>query len=180
MDIYITEEFPFSAEVVFKTFRDRMDEYVKHVPNITDIKIKSREDVDARITKMQCDWGGLGQIPSVIRNILKPEMIRWEDWQTWDAEKLTNDWIIKPFYFREFVKCEGQWRYEPLGENRSRAVCKGVFIVRITKFPPFPEFLCRKASPLIEQMIGGYLKPNLQATFRAVKKFIELDSKKKK
>lgn len=180
MNIDVSEEFPFPAILVFETFRDRMDEYVKHTPNITDIKIKHREVVDEKTVKMQCDWGGLGQIPAAIRNILKPEMIRWEDWQTWDSEKLTNDWIIRPFMFREYVTCHGQWKYEPLGDNRCRVTCRGVFIVKITHFPPFPDFIVHKASPLVEQMIGGYLKPNMQATFRAIKRFIEMDQKQKK
>jgi hypothetical protein len=180
MNINVVEQFPFPAELVFSTFRDRIQEYVRYTPNITDIKIKAREVVDEKTLTMQCDWGGLGQIPAAIRNILKPEMIRWEDWQTWDSDKLTCDWIIKPFTFRDFVTCEGQWQFEPIAPDRARVACIGVFIVRINHFPPFPDFLCRKASPIIEQMIGSYIPSNMHATFRAVKKFIELDIAKNK
>ena len=180
MKIQVKDEFPFPAEVVFKTFRDRMDEYVKHTPNITDIKIKNREEVSDTIIKMQCDWGGMGQIPEAVRKILKPEMLRWEDWQTWDSDKLTNEWIIKPFYFREFVTCNGVWTYIPKGEDKCIVKCEGVFIVKITKFPPFPPWLCKQMSPLIEKVIGGYVPGNMKSTFRAIKKFIAADMKKNK
>lgn len=179
MKIDVKEEFPFPAEVVFRTFRDRMDEYVKYTPNITDIVIKNREIVSDTVLTMQCDWGGLGQIPEHVRKILKPEMLRWEDWQTWDSTRLTNEWIIKPFYFREFVTCNGVWTYVPKGENNCLVKCEGVFVVKITKFPPFPKFVCELASPAIEKVIGGYIPSNMKSTFRAIKKFIDADLKKK-
>ena len=180
MRISVKDEFPFPAETVFLTFRDRMQEYVKCTPNITDIIIKHREVVDENTLKMQCDWGGMGQIPAPVRAILKPEMIRWEDWQTWDHKAMTNTWIIKPFYFREFVKCEGVWKYTPRGDDKCVVSCEGIFEVKITRFPPFPEFICRQASPLIERMIGGYIPSNMKSTFKAIKKFIADDEKKKK
>jgi len=179
MRISVKDEFPFSAETVFLTFRDRMQEYVKYTPNITDIKIKNREEVDAKTVKMQCDWGGMGQIPAAVRAVLKPEMIRWEDEQIWDADAMTNTWVIKPFFFRQFVKCEGQWKYIPKGEDKCQVSCEGVFEVRITHYPPFPDFICRQASPLIEKMIGGYIPSNMRDTFKAIKKFIADDIKKK-
>ena len=178
MKINVKDEFPFPADVVFRTFRDRMDEYVEYTPNITDIQIKEREEVDEKTVRMRCDWGGMGQIPKIVRSILKPEMLRWEDWQTWDAEEMTNSWVIKPFYFREFVNCEGVWKFVQKGEEATEVVCRGVFEVKIEKFPPFPDRLVKRASPAIEKFIGGYLKPNMMSTFRAIKKFIREDMKK--
>jgi len=180
MKINVKDEFPFPADVVFHTFRDRMEEYVRYTPNITDIVIKEREEIDEKTLKMRCDWGGMGQIPKVVRSILKPEMLRWEDWQTWDADEMTNTWVIKPFYFREFVRCEGVWKFSPKGDDRTVVACSGVFEVKIDHFPPFPDSLARRASPLIEKFIGGYVKPNMVSTFRAIKKFIAADMKKKK
>ena len=178
MKIQVRDEFPFPTGVVFKTFRDRMDEYVKHTPNITDIQIKFREQVSGTVLKMQCDWGGMGQIPDLVRKILKPEMLRWEDWQTWDETSLTNEWVIRPYYFREFVTCHGVWTYEPQGENKCLVRCDGVFEVNITEFPPFPKWLVQKASPMVEKVIGGYIPSNMKQTFRAIKKFIAADMKK--
>ncbi|MFC1474690.1 hypothetical protein ACFLQK_01480 [bacterium] len=179
MRINVKDEFPFPAEVVFLTFRDRMEEYVKYTPNITGIKIKEREEVDEKTTKIQADWAGMGQIPAAVRNILKPEMLSWEDWQTWDSEAMTNTWIIKPYYFREFVTCNGKWEYIPKDDDKTIVKCTGVFEVKITHFPPFPDFLCRKMSPLIEKMIGGFIPANMKDTFKAIKKFIAADMKKK-
>ena len=178
MRIHVVDEIPYSAETVFLTFRDRMAEYVKWTPNITDIVIKERETVSDTIVKMRCDWGGMGQIPAAVRKILKPEMLRWEDWQTWDSVKLTNEWVIKPFYFREFVTCHGTWYYVPKGDSRCEVRCEGVFNVEIKRFPPFPEWILKAASPVIEKTIGGYVPGNLKSTFQAVKKVIANDLKK--
>lgn len=177
MKIDVKNEFAFSAEEIFHVFRDQMMDYVDYCPNLTKVDIMEREDIDENTVRMRVRWHGLGQIPSVIRNILKPEMISWEDWQTWDMPSLECRWVIKPYYFREFVKCEGAWKFNPVSENKCLVTCKGVFNVNITKFPPFPDFLVRKASPLIEKMIGGYLEPNLKTVFKAVSDMLK---KKKK
>ncbi|MFA6449321.1 MAG: hypothetical protein WCX65_07640 [bacterium] len=180
MKIDVRHEFPYSAHDVYFSFRDRMLEYVKYCPNLTKIVVMDREDVDDNTTKMSIQWHGLGQIPDIIRNILKPEMISWEDFETWDLKATECRWVIKPYYFREFVKCEGVWKFEPCGENRCVATCKGVFDVNITRYPPFPTFLCKSASPAIEKMIGSYIQPNLKSVFTAVGSFIADDKKKTK
>ncbi len=178
MKINVMYEFAFSAQDVYLSFRDRMLEYVKYCPNLTKIVIMERADPDANTTSMRVQWHGLGQIPEIIRNILKPEMISWEDWETWDLRKLECRWVIKPYYFREFVKCEGVWKFEPRGDSRCLATCQGIFNVNITKYPPFPQFLVKSASPVIEKMIGGYIQPNLKSVFAAVGSFIADDKKK--
>ncbi len=179
MKIDVRHEFPYSAETVYHVFRDRMQEYVRFCPNLTKVVIEQRMDVSETITEMRVRWHGLGQIPELIRHLLKPEMISWEDWETWDSTARECRWVIKPFYFREFVKCEGAWRFESLGENKCAARCDGVFIVDIKKFPPFPEFIVKKASPAIEKMIGSYLEPNLKSVFKAVNDFISSSTAKK-
>jgi ribosome-associated toxin RatA of RatAB toxin-antitoxin module len=179
MKISVKQELPYSAEDVFTAFRDRMLDYIKFCPNITKVVIMSREDVDENTTKMRVQWHGLGQIPDVIRAILKPEMISWEDWEEWDKSALECRWTIKPYYFREFVKSEGVWKFEPRGDSKCAASCTGIFNVNITHFPPFPSFICRSASPLIEKMIGSYVQPNLKSVFGAVGKFIADERKKK-
>jgi hypothetical protein len=178
MRIDVKYEFPFAAEDIYTMFKDRMMDYVGYCPNLTKIAIMDTEVVDDNITKMRVQWFGLGQIPQMIRSILKPEMISWEDWETWDKNALECRWVIKPYYFREFVKCEGAWKFNPIAENKCLATCKGVFEVRITKFPPFPDFLVKKASPLIEGMIGGYLEPNLKSVFKAVSSLKAADLKR--
>jgi len=178
MKIDVKYEFPYSAEDVYLTFRDRMLEYVKFCPNLQKVVIMSREDVDDNMTKLRVQWHGLGQIPDIIRSILKPEMLSWEDWEDWDLKALECRWVIKPYYFREFVKCEGVWRFEPNGDSKCLATCSGVFNVNITSFPPFPLFVCRSASPVIEKMIGSYIQPNLRGVFDAVGKFIAAERKK--
>jgi hypothetical protein len=178
MKIDVKHEFSYSAMEVYLTFRDRMPEYVKFCPNLTKIVVMDREDLPDDKTKMRVQWHGLGQIPDVIRNILKPEMISWEDWEEWDMKSYECRWVIKPYYFREFVVSEGVWKFEPCGDNKCIATCKGIFNITITKFPPFPSFICKAASPAIEKMIGSYLPSNLKSVFTAVGSFISSDHKK--
>jgi hypothetical protein len=178
MKIDVRYEFPFSAENIYLLFKDRMMDYVKYCPNLTKVVIVENEEVDDNTTKMRVQWFGLGQIPQMIRSILKPEMISWEDWETWDRKALECRWIIKPYYFREFVNCQGAWKFNPVAPDKCLATCKGVFEVNIVKFPPFPDFLVKKTSPLIEKMIGGYLEPNLKSVFKAVSDLKKADMKK--
>ncbi len=177
MEIKVKHKIGHPPEVVYKVFRDKMMEYVKYLPNVTKVVIMERQDIDDNLTRMRVQWHGMGQIPEIIRSILKPEMISWEDWEDWDTEKLECRWVIKPYYFTEFVRCEGAWRFNPSGDSSCIATCDGVFNVTIKEFPPFPKFIVKKASPAIEKMIGTYLGPNLKNVFSAVEKMIEHENR---
>lgn len=179
LKLKFTDHYDYPIDLVFSTYRDKQAEYGPLVPNLTKVVILKREERSEDEIFLSVEWHGFGQIPAAVRAILRPKMISWKDTQLWNSKELTNTWTIIPNYFKEFVKCEGQWKFFDEGE-KTRVELDGIFSVNITRFPPFPRSLCRAAGPMIEKFIARYLKPNLIANSRALKKYFakELGSKK--
>ena len=173
MKLEITEHFNYPPEKVFKTFRDKLKEYVKYASNVTSAQLKERKELDEHRIKTRMVWKGSGQIPWIVRPILKPDMIKWKDEVIWDEKKCGWTWKIESFYFNEFIKCEGKWSVLKVGKEKSKIKLDGIFEVYIPHFPGVPDAIAQRAGKIIEGFIGRYLKPNLGEVAKAVKKFLE-------
>jgi hypothetical protein len=166
----------YKPEMVFSVYRDKMEEYVKFIPNIVKIIIEKREELEGGKTRLNVIWEGMGQIPDSIRSHLKPEMIRWRDDELWDPEARVCSWNITPYYFTDFVVCNGMWHFDPHPKGGTKIWLEGIFTVNIRSWPGFPKPLLRFASRVIEKMIGGYVEPNLKANIAAVKKILKQEA----
>ncbi|MEW6202928.1 MAG: hypothetical protein AB1546_13205 [bacterium] len=180
LKLTFTDHYDYPIDVVFTTYRDRQPEYTKYVPNLRKVVVLKREERNEHEVFQNVEWHGFGQIPAAVRAILHPHMIRWKDEQLWDTRTMSEVWKIVPYFFSEFVKCEGKWSFFKDGENRTRVELDGVFSVNITSFPGMPKAICLMAGGIIEKFIGRYLKPNLAANSKAIKKFFEEEMRKKK
>ncbi|MEW5945168.1 MAG: hypothetical protein AB1742_03120 [bacterium] len=174
-----TDHYDYPMDVVFSVYRDRQAEYTKYVPNLRKVVILKREQRSDHEVFLSVEWHGFGQIPAAVRSILHPHMIKWKDTQLWDSTKMTNEWTIEPYFFREFVECKGKWSFFPEGDDRTRIELDGHFSVNITHFPGVPKVILRQAGGVIEKFIGRYVKPNLVANSKGIKKFFEAEIGKK-
>lgn len=167
-----TETFNYERDLVFQVMRDKIGEYIKYAPNVKYAKIIEKKQIDKNIVKMQIEWTGEAQIPFLVRGILKKDMIKWKDDCLWDEKNYTCSWQVTPFYFKDFVECKGVWHYLP-GKDKTRIQLDGVFKVYIPKFPGVPDRIAQAAGRIIEKFIMKYLEPNMKATMKAVKRFLE-------
>lgn len=170
--LQFVEYFDYPRELVFETMRDKIEKYIKYAPNIKYAKVIEKKQIDKNVLKMRMEWMGHGQIPLVVRPILKPDMIKWRDEAIWDEKNWTCSWEITPFYFKEFVECRGVWNYIE-EKNRTKMQLDGIFKVYIPSFPGVPDKVAQSAGGMIEKFIMKYLEPNMKSTMKAVKKFLE-------
>lgn len=168
MDLNMVFEFISPAEEVFKTYRDKTSEFSKKIPNVTEVKIKEKKKIDKNKVRLYTVWKGFGNIPAVVRSIVKPEMISWEEIDIWDEEKLTCTWECKSFYYKDFFACKGIWTFKDKN-NKSQAILKGILKIYIPSFPGIPDKVAQKAGEIIEGIIYKYLVPNMNATIKAIK-----------
>lgn len=173
MKLAFVDHFDYPREVVFSVFRDRLLEYTKYVPNLVSVKILEKKKIDEHKIKIRAEWMGCGQIPLVVRAILKPEMIKWKDECIWDEKNWTNTWKIEPYYFKEFVKCKGCWFFQKDGKNKTKVELDGIFEVYIPHFPGVPDKVAQGAGKIIEKFIGKYLEPNLKENNKAIRKLLK-------
>src|SRR3954468_20109062 len=92
MEIKTDVTLPCPRELVFTTYRDRLDDLLAYLPNIRALKTLKREDRDGGEIYLVNEWTGGGDIPAVARTFLKESMLAWTDHATWKPASWVCAW----------------------------------------------------------------------------------------
>lgn len=158
-------------ERVFAAFRDQLADVVPYLDDIAAINTLDRKEAGAVVT-LHNEWVSSRDVPAVAQSILKPEMLRWDDYATWDAAAFVCRFDIKTRAFRDNVRCVGSNTFLVEGNN-TRVVLEGDFEVSLKGVPGVPFFLAGTIVPQIEKFILGLIQPNLEKTNAAVGRFLD-------
>ena len=170
----------FPRELVFSTYRDRLPELVPHLPNVVSITVTQREDEVggvAGISKLTNVWEGKGDIPKVATAIIRPDMVGWTDYATWNEAEWTVDWRTKTRMFTDQIKCEGHNTYEAVGDKTLLKI-RGVLEVNLKGVRDVPRLLAGRVAPLVEKFIISLLKPNLVSVADGLNAFLRIEAKR--
>ncbi len=162
---------PFDRRRVFAAYRDRLVELVPHLPNIQSITVTSRVDRGTD-TDFVNEWVGGGDIPKVVRSVIKESMLRWTDFATWHEDDFTVSWRTEVHAFPGAVSSAGKNRYVALPEGSTRIELRGDLTIDAKKVPAVPRFLERTVAEAAEKMIVGQVKTNLVAVARGVERIL--------
>ncbi len=171
--IDIKQTYPCSKEDLFRIMRDNIEESVKYLPNLRKIEIASRENIDDKTVKMECIFDGSGNIPFLVRSILKPNMIKWKEIMIWKEENWTCEWEIETYYFNENFTCKGISYIKDEGEGKSSIHMDGFLKIHFEHFPGIPDKIAQGAGKIIEKFIGNYLDPNMKKYNKAILKLVK-------
>lgn len=169
----------FPRELAYSTYRDRLPEMVPFLPDVKAIHVQSRsDDVDgqAGVSKLLNLWEASTEIPKVLQAVIKPEMLAWDDYATWNQDAWTCDWRIETKMFTENVKCWGHNTYEVDGEGTLLKI-RGELDVSLKGVPGVPKFLASKIAPQVEKLIVTLLKPNLLSVAKGLQDFLDAEAK---
>jgi hypothetical protein len=161
----------FPRELVFRTYRDRLTELVPHLPNVKRITVESRSD-EGDVVKLVNRWEANAEVPKMARSVVKPEMMVWLDYATWDENAWTCDWRIEHATFARQVHCQGRNHYVAEGD-RTRLEIRGEISVDATRIPGVPRMLAGTLAPVIERFIVQTIRPNLVSTADGVQAFLK-------
>lgn len=159
-------------EVVFRTFRDELDDLDEFLPDIESITTESREDLDANKARIVRVWKAhADEIPKVARSFIKPEMLQWTDTATWDAQDWSCAWEMKVGFLTDAITARGVNRYTESGGN-TQVVIDGVLEVDATKIPGVPKLLAGKVGSAVEAFVVKLITPNLKNVNRGMEKYL--------
>lgn len=162
-----------SPKKVFIVFRDRGQEIVKYIEDLKEVRELERKKLsDGKILTRGLWVAKPDKIPIILRTIIRPEMLRWEDETVWDEKNLSCNWKNKIFYFAEHFKCEGKWSFEREEENKTKAILDGYLKIFIPPINGVPKTLTDKAGELIEKIVLKELQPNLKKNMEAIEKLL--------
>ena len=91
---------------VYQAYRDELDRIIAYIPNIQAVNVLSRTDAPGRVS-LHNEWIGRSEIPKGAQGLLKPEMLRWDDYAEWDEARQEVQWNLKIRVFTDRVRCSG-------------------------------------------------------------------------
>jgi hypothetical protein len=160
MEISADVVLPFPRPLVFASYRDRLAELVPHLPNVTAIEVRERQDEGA-VVRLVNVWHGAGEIPRAVRAVVSDRMLSWTDRAVWYADRFTCEWTIETHAFTEAVSCRGEDRFIALDAERTRLEIRGDLVVDLAQVALVPRLLRGSLGPTVERFLVGRITPNL-------------------
>jgi len=138
--------------IVFNPSEDEINDLTK-LPNV-----QGREEVeryeDDKVIRTIVRYYAIGFIPPAARKFVKPHMLSWLEYSTWDKSGMFWEWRNEPYFFKEIITCNG--RMSVLAEGaRTKRVTRGTLEIR---FPVLGE--------MAEKIILEHLKRNFDSEVR--------------
>lgn len=170
--INIKDEVAHSRETVFLTFRDSLVELLPHLPDVKNIEVKKREEVSDDVVKVVNYWkADAEEVPRLAQAFIKPEMLEWTDFATWDKGKWTCDWNMEVGFLKEAVTCKGKTTYIDKG-GKTEVVISGELTVDARKIPGVPRIGAGKIGEVIEGFVVRMITPNLTQVNRGLERYL--------
>ena len=171
MEIKADVSLPYDRELVFVTYRDRIDELTEHLPNIRSIKVIERKERPDGTVQLVNAWTAGGDIPAVARSFINESMLKWTDYATWRPTSFTVDWRTDVHAFPGAIKSQGMNRYQ-LAAGGMRLEIRGELTCDPSKIPGVPRMLHGTVSQAVERVLVGAVQTNLVAIGKSVGKLL--------
>lgn len=172
MKFTLKETVPFPRDRVYATQRDRLSELAPYLNDIKEIEVKSREE-NGTVVRFVNLWKAKGgDVPTIAKAFIKPEMLQWLDHAMWDASKHECEWRIELGFLPGAIEARGRNTWTELGPNQTLCTINGEIIVNAGKIPGVPMLLAGKLGPAVEQFVVKTIEPNLKKTVEGVARFL--------
>ena len=159
-------------EKVYRVYRDELPKVAPFMENIKEILIKSREEHPGGV-RIHNEWVGKGEIPRAVQGILRPEMVRWDDFAEWDDGGWLCHWTLKLRVFTDNMKCSGTNRFEAVGPNATRVTLAGNLDISLKDIPGVPRILAGPIAPQVEKFIIAMIRPNLEQVNASLGRYLD-------
>jgi hypothetical protein len=157
---------------VYRAYRDELPAIAPFMSNIREIKVLERVDRPGGV-RLHNEWWGKAEVPKVVQGLVKPEMVKWDDFADWDDAAWCCSWSIKIRFFTDNMKCGGTNRFEEVGPNTTRVVLSGNLDVHLKDIPGVPRLLAGGLAPQVEKFIVALIRPNLEQTNASLGRYLD-------
>ncbi len=157
---------------VYAAYRDELAAIAAYMPDIERIEIVDRKD-DGPTVELHNVWVANREVPAFARKYVKPEMMRWDDYATWNGREHSCSWTLKTRMFTEAVTCGGRNTFEDLGDGTTRFTLTGDLTMDLRHIPGVPRLLASRLAPQVEKFVVALITPNLEKTNVALTRFLD-------
>ena len=172
----VDDEIHYDRETVFETFRDHLVELIDYLPDIEEIEVKDREEIDEHTVKVVNLWKAeQEEVPALAKKFIKPEMLQWTDYATWRQDEWVCDWEMEVGFLEDAITCTGQNRYIEAGEEKTKIHIDGDLEVDATKIPGVPRLVAGKVGNAVESFVAKLIEPNLTDVNRGLEEYLDAE-----
>jgi hypothetical protein len=111
-------------------------------------------------------------VPSYAKSIIKPELLRWDDFATWNEAGGYCDWALKTRVFTDSFTCSGRNQFLE-DSGGTRVLLTGQLQISMKDIPGVPRFLAGTLGPQVEKFITSLITPNLEQVNRSIERFMD-------
>lgn len=153
---------------VWTAIRDRLDELVPQLDDIRSVTNEHREELPDGTVKLINLWRAEASIPSVLKNVIKPEYLAWTDRATWNPVKRECTWQIELHFYRERTRCHGSTTFEPaIGGRGTRVTFGGEFSLDARGMTGVPSVLESTVASGVESFVTSLIPRNFRKLIHA-------------
>lgn len=175
MDFEITEIIHHPTDEVYLTYRDRLPELVPYLPNVDEVEVLEREELEGGLRLLN-RWCVSGSIPRTVRPFFKGKQLSYLDHARWNDEESLVQWRLEIGLFPDAVGCSGTNYFRQGTRPGSTEVSlTGALTVDLSRVAGVPRIF-HGIAPKIESFVLDRIRPNLSSVTRAVAQY--LDDKK--
>lgn len=157
---------------VYVAYRDRLPEIAAYLPNIDKIE-EARRDATPSGCKLHNIWHARGSIPKVASAIIKPDMLKWDDFAEWHDADFRCSWQLKTRFFTDSIACSGATRFSEDGPQRTRVSLDGELTISLEQVRAVPGFLRAAVAPQVERFVVALVTPNLKRVNSGLEKYLD-------
>lgn len=155
---------------VYAVYRDRLPEVAAFIPDIKEIRAESQEPTAAGL-KRHNRWIADREIPRMVQGFIKPSMLQWNDYASWNDASTHCDWVLQIPAFPDNVSAAGRTALFADGSS-TRIVLTGTLEIN-PNFPGLPKLVARRLAPQLEKFIVMLITPNMERVNHAIGDFLD-------
>ncbi len=174
MDFEITEIIHHPTEEVYLTYRDRLPSLVPYLPNVDEVEVVEREELDQG-PRLLNRWCVTGSIPRSVRPFFKGKRLTYLDHARWSDEESLVRWSLEIGLFPDAVGCGGtNFFRQGSSPGTTEVSLTGALTVDLSKVAGVPRFF-HGLAPKIESFVLDRIRPNLSSVTRAVEQYLDAE-----
>ncbi len=143
---------------------DVIQAVVHKLPNVKKREVVEEENKGDHIYRKVL-YEGDAQIPSVLKNTIKPDMLKWYEYTKYYPSKKEYEFEMVPAFFQDKIRFKGKIRLLPEGKNKTRRIIEGELTINF--------------NPLIKKAVEGYMKGYLESNMEAEAKVLAEEMSKR-
>jgi hypothetical protein len=171
MRIHAESRIRHPLERVYAAYRDDLPKLAPYIPDVREIVVKERVERPEG-PKIWNRWIGSRELPRILRGIVRPEMLQWDDFAEWNDAARSVDWRLSFPAFPDRVRCSGRNAFAKDGEA-TRITLSGTLEIDLKSFPGVPSLVARKVGPVAEEFIVRLVTPNLERVNQSLQRYLD-------